>query len=50
MVVVVSEETAMVSVANRGRLYRDLAPQDLRDLLAGPGPVRVPAGAAGVPA
>ena len=50
MVVVVSEETATVSVANRGRLYRDLAPQDLRDLLSGPGQVRVPAGAAGVPA
>jgi diadenylate cyclase len=50
MVVVVSEETATVSVANRGRLYRDLAPQDLRELLSGPGPARVPAGAAGVPA
>jgi diadenylate cyclase len=50
MVVVVSEETAAVSVANRGRLYRDLTPQDLRDLLSGPGPARVPAAAAGVPA
>jgi diadenylate cyclase len=50
MVVVVSEETAAVSVAHRGRLYRDLTPQDLRDLLAGPGPARVPASVAGVPA
>ena len=50
MVVVVSEETATVSVANRGRLYRDLAPQGLRDLLSGPGPARVAADAAGVPA
>ncbi|HEX6598850.1 MAG TPA: diadenylate cyclase, partial [Gemmatimonadaceae bacterium] len=50
MVVVVSEETAAVSVANRGRLYRDLTPQELRDLLAGPGLARVPAGVAGVPA
>ncbi|HEX5972952.1 MAG TPA: diadenylate cyclase CdaA [Gemmatimonadaceae bacterium] len=50
MVVVVSEETATVSVANRGRLYRELTPQDLRDLISGAGPARVPAGAAGVPA
>jgi diadenylate cyclase len=50
MVVVVSEETATVSVANRGRLYRELTPQDLRDLISGAGPARVPASAAGVPA
>lgn len=50
MVVVVSEETATVSVANRGRLYRELTPQDLRDLISGAGPARVPASTAGVPA
>src|SRR5262245_54170169 len=35
VVVVVSEETARVSVARRGRLERDVEPERLRELLAG---------------
>jgi diadenylate cyclase len=33
LVIVVSEERATISVAQRGRLWRDLAPQQLRDAL-----------------
>ena len=35
VVIVVSEETGAISVAARGRLRRDLAPEKLRDALAG---------------
>jgi len=38
LVIVVSEETATISVASHGRLTRNLTPQHLRDLLAGQGP------------
>ena len=40
LVIVVSEERSTVSVADRGRLWRDLAPPELRDLLAGHLPAR----------
>lgn len=50
VVVVVSEETASVSVADRGRLHRDLSPHELRDMLSGRGPARVTADAVGAPA
>lgn len=50
IVVVVSEETAAVSVAERGRLWRELSPNQLRDMLAGRTPTRVPTGAVGVSA
>jgi len=50
VVIVVSEETAAVSVADRGRLYRDLTPQELREMLSGSAPSRVIADAVGVTA
>jgi len=50
VVIVVSEETAAVSVADRGRLYRDLTPQELREMLSGSVPSRVVADAVGATA
>ena len=35
VVIVVSEETAQISVASQGRLWRDVTPRDVRDRLAG---------------
>jgi diadenylate cyclase len=49
VVIVVSEERSTVSVAQRGRLWRDLAPAELRELLAGRLPARPPLTAAGAP-
>ena len=49
LVLVVSEERATVSVAERGRLWRDLSPLELRGMLSGRLPTRndsEPAGAA----
>ena len=50
IVVVVSEETATVSVAERGRLWRELSPHQLREMLAGHTPTRVPVDARGATA
>jgi len=50
IVVVVSEETATVSVAERGRLWRELSPHQLREMLAGHTPTRVPVDAMGATA
>lgn len=47
IVVVVSEETATVSVAERGRLWRELSPPQLREMLSGRAPARAPADALG---
>jgi diadenylate cyclase len=41
VIVVVSEERSTVSVAERGRLWRDLNPAELRELLSGRRPTRV---------
>ena len=46
VVIVVSEETARVSVARRGRLERDVDPERLRELLSGTLPQARAAGAA----
>jgi diadenylate cyclase len=49
LVVVVSEERATVSVAERGQLFLDLTPTGVRDFLAGRPPQHAVAPAAGVP-
>ena len=48
VVLVVSEERSTVSIAERGRLWRDLTPAEVRDLLAGRPPARAAIEAAGV--
>ncbi len=49
VVIVVSEERSTVSVARRGRLWRDLSPTELRDLLSGRAPERPALTSAGAP-
>jgi diadenylate cyclase len=50
LVVVVSEERATVSVAERGQLFLDLSPSGVRDILAGRPPLHAVPPATGVPA
>jgi diadenylate cyclase len=47
LVVVVSEERSTVSIADRGRLWRDLTPVEVREMLAGRLPARLALDAAG---
>jgi diadenylate cyclase len=49
LVMVVSEERATVSIAERGRLWRDLSTAEVRDVLSGRTPPRVALEAAGTP-
>jgi diadenylate cyclase len=49
LVLVVSEERSTVSIAERGRLWRDLTPVEVRDMLAGKLPARLALDAAGAP-
>ena len=49
LVVVVSEERSKVSIAERGQLWLDLSPGELRDMLAGRAPQRAAMQAAGAP-
>ena len=49
LVVVVSEERSTISVAERGLLWQDLSPVEVRDLLAGRTPQRALPQPAGVP-
>jgi diadenylate cyclase len=49
LVLVVSEERSTVSIAERGRLWRDLATAEVREVLAGHTPARVALEAAGTP-
>jgi diadenylate cyclase len=49
LVIVVSEERSTMSVAQRGRLWRDLGAAELRDLLSGRAPARPALTSAGAP-
>lgn len=49
LVIVVSEERSAVSVAERGRLWRDLTTAELRELLSGGTPARPALESAGAP-
>jgi diadenylate cyclase len=49
LVLVVSEERSTVSVAERGQLWLDLSPSEVRDMLAGRAPQRAAMPAAGAP-
>ncbi|MES2179349.1 MAG: diadenylate cyclase CdaA [Gemmatimonadota bacterium] len=50
LVLVVSEERATISIAERGRLWRDLSPLEVRGVLAGRVPSRDPVGGEGAAA
>jgi diadenylate cyclase len=49
LVIVVSEERGTISIAERGRLYRDLSPIEVRAYLEGRSPLREAVEAAGAP-